>query len=291
MNLLTQAWFVYPLVVLSVIVAVYFSADRVIQIVQQRSLGQMQKMQNYLQLMSTPMDPKKLQWMLMLMSFGIAALAVLVFWPNILVGIIFGAGLGLVGWSIPVLFIKNSYENRCNTIVDQMVDGLTIMANGVKSGLGVTQAMERVVENMPGPISREFQTVLSQVQLGRSLEEALIELAERVPRPDMQMFVTGINILKETGGNLAETFETIVFTIRERQKLEKKIQAMTAQGVAQGFIITLIPFVILIVFYYADPQFVMPLFTTTLGLFFLFIMFTLILTGGFMIRKIVKIEV
>lgn len=291
MNLLTQAWFVYPLVVLSVIVAGYFSADRVIQIVQQRSLGQMQKMQNYLQLMSTPMDPKKLQWMLMLMSFGIAALAVLVFWPNILVGIIFGAGLGLVGWSIPVLFIKNSYENRCNTIVDQMVDGLTIMANGVKSGLGVTQAMERVVENMPGPISREFQTVLSQVQLGRSLEEALIELAERVPRPDMQMFVTGINILKETGGNLAETFETIVFTIRERQKLEKKIQAMTAQGVAQGFIITLIPFVILIVFYYADPQFVMPLFTTTLGLFFLFIMFTLILTGGFMIRKIVKIEV
>ena len=291
MNLLTQAWFVYPLVVLSVIVAVYFSADRVIQIVQQRSLGQMQKMQNYLQLMSTPMDPKKLQWMLMLMSFGIAALAVLVFWPNILVGIIFGTGLGLVGWSIPVLFIKNSYENRCNTIVDQMVDGLTIMANGVKSGLGVTQAMERVVENMPGPISREFQTVLSQVQLGRSLEEALIDLAVRVPRPDMQMFVTGINILKETGGNLAETFETIVFTIRERQKLEKKIQAMTAQGVAQGFIITLIPFVILIVFYYADPQFVMPLFTTTLGLFFLFIMFALILTGGFMIRKIVKIEV
>ncbi len=291
MNLLTQAWFVYPLVVLSVIVAVYFSADRVIQIVQQRSLGQMQKMQNYLQLMSTPMDPKKLQWMLMLMSFGIAALAVLVFWPNILVGIIFGTGLGLVGWSIPVLFIKNSYENRCNTIVDQMVDGLTIMANGVKSGLGVTQAMERVVENMPAPISREFQTVLSQVQLGRSLEEALIDLAVRVPRPDMQMFVTGINILKETGGNLAETFETIVFTIRERQKLEKKIQAMTAQGVAQGFIITLIPFVILIVFYYADPQFVMPLFTTTLGLFFLFIMFALILTGGFMIRKIVKIEV
>jgi tight adherence protein B len=251
----------------------------------------MQKMQNYLQLMSTPMDPKKLQWMLMLMSFGIAALAVLVFWPNILVGIIFGTGLGLVGWSIPVLFIKNSYENRCNTIVDQMVDGLTIMANGVKSGLGVTQAMERVVENMPAPISREFQTVLSQVQLGRSLEEALIDLAVRVPRPDMQMFVTGINILKETGGNLAETFETIVFTIRERQKLEKKIQAMTAQGVAQGFIITLIPFVILIVFYYADPQFVMPLFTTTLGLFFLFIMFALILTGGFMIRKIVKIEV
>jgi tight adherence protein B len=291
MNLLTQAWFVYPLVVLSVIVAVYFSADRVIQIIQQRSLGQMQKMQNYLQLMSAPMDPKKLQWMLMLMSFGIAALAVLVFWPNILVGLIFGISLGVVGWSIPVVFIKNSYENRCNVIVDQMVDGLTIMANGVKSGLGVTQAMERVVENMPGPISREFQTVLSQVQLGRSLEEALIELAERVPRPDMQMFVTGINILKETGGNLAETFETIVFTIRERQKLEKKIQAMTAQGVAQGFIITLIPFVILIVFYYADPQFVMPLFTTTLGLFFLFIMFTLILTGGFMIRKIVKIEV
>ena len=69
-------------------------------------------------------------------------------------------------------------------------------------------------------------------------------MATRIPYPDVQMFVTAVNILKDTGGNVAETFDTIAKTIRERVKVEKKIAAVTAQGVMQGTIITLIPFVI-----------------------------------------------
>jgi tight adherence protein B len=151
--------------------------------------------------------------------------------------------------------------------------------------------MERVVENLGNPISQEFALVLSQIRLGRSVEEALIELGERIPRPDVQMFVTAINILKETGGNLAETFATITTVIRERQKVEKKIQALTAQGLMQGLIITLVPLALLIIFFIIDPGFVMPMFTTGLGLFFLTIMIGLQIIGGLMIRKIVNIKV
>ncbi len=80
------------------------------------------------------------------------------------------------------------------------------------------------------------------------------------------MFVTSINILKETGGNLAETFQTIVIVIRERQKVEKKIQALTAQGLMHGVIVTLIPFLLMVVFFVVDPAFIKPMFNTTLGL-------------------------
>ena len=81
------------------------------------------------------------------------------------------------------------------------------------------------------------------------------------------------------------------YTIRERQKIEKKIDAMTAQGVTKGIIITLIPFALLVAFAVIDPTYVEPLFSTALGLFALFIMLALQVIGGLMIRKVVKIQV
>jgi tight adherence protein B len=105
------------------------------------------------------------------------------------------------------------------------------------------------------------------------------------------MFVTAVNILQETGGNMAETFQTIVYVVRERQKIEKKIEAMTAQGMMQGTIITLVPLGLLVLFYMVDPNYVKVLFTTTLGLIALFVMFTLQIVGGIAMRKIVRIKV
>jgi tight adherence protein B len=105
------------------------------------------------------------------------------------------------------------------------------------------------------------------------------------------MFVTAINILKETGGNLAETFTTIVVTIRERQKIERKIEAMTAQGIMQGFIVSCVPLGLIVMFYFVDPNYIMPMFNSTLGIILLMIMFVFIIIGGIAIRKVVTIKV
>jgi tight adherence protein B len=207
------------------------------------------------------------------------------------VGTIFGGAVTIGMWSVPKIFVRNLWEKRCSAFVNQMVDAMTLMSNGVKAGLSVQQCMERVVENMPNPISQEFGLVLGQMRIGRSMAESLNELGMRIPRPDVQMFVTSVNILNETGGNLAETFGTITFTIRERQKIEKKIEALTAQGVTQGVIISMVPFLLMGVFYIIDPNYVNPLFTTALGLVALFMMITLQVIGGLMIRKMVKINV
>ncbi len=291
MTFLMQGPVLVVVIGILVFIALYFSIERILQFIHTRSTGQKQEIIKLLDMMFVETDEKKITIVLMLASFGVGALFFILFWPNILIGLLVGTIATLGGWTLPKVIIKNMHEKRTKTFVSQMVDGLTIMANGVKSGLSVTQSMERVVENMKPPISQEFSLVLSQIRLGRSVEESLLELSERIPKPDVQMFVTSINILKETGGNLAETFQTIVTTVRERQKLEKKIEAMTAQGLMQGVIMTMVPFGLLGVFLVVDPNYVKPLFNTTLGMFFLVIMLGLQIIGGLVIRKIVRIEV
>ncbi len=270
---------------------VYFWADKVLVKLYAKSTSKRSNVLMYMKLLGMPVDEKKITRMLLLSSVGFGFLFFILAWPNIPVGLFLGVSAGIAGLQLPPLIFKSLYEKRCSQFVDQMVDALTIMANGIKSGTNPQQSMQRVVEIMGNPISSEFGQVITQTQFGQSFEEALSDLATRIPRPDVQMFVTAVNILKETGGNMAETFQTIVSTIRERQKLEKKISAMTAQGVMQGIIVTSIPFILGAVFYAVDPKFIQPMFDTTLGLVLLVVMLTLQVIGGMMIKKIVTIKV
>lgn len=290
-SLFTQNWVMIPLVSFCVFLIVYLWADEVINFLTKKSLGSREEVIKLLDLMFVEVDQKKITLLMLLISFGMGTVVFLICLPNTMAAIVLGLVVTAGGWALPMLMVRSIYEKRTYAFVDQMVDALTIMSNGIKSGLTVPQSMERVVENLKNPISQEFALVLSQIRLGRSVEEALIELGERIPRADVQMFVTSINILKETGGNLGETFQTISTTIRERQKIEKKIQAMTAQGIMQGIIITLVPIGLLVIFSFVNPGFVKPLFNTTLGLFILAATFTLQIIGGITIRKIVKINV
>jgi tight adherence protein B len=291
MSFLSQPLIIAPLFGLAIAILIYNLSDKIIDFLKRKSLGQREEIIRLLKLMGTEIEPKKITAAMLMMSYGLGLLFFFAFWPNLTIGILFGTVVTVIGWSLPYLIVKSLYESRCNAFTDQMVDALTIMANGIKSGSNAIQSMGRVVEIMGNPISAEFKQVITQNQFGQSFEEALLDLGQRVPRPDVQMFVTSINILKETGGNLAETFETIVTVVRERQKVEKKIQAMTAQGMMQGMIVSMIPFVLMGVFFIIDPQFIAPMFNTTMGLILLLVMVALIVIGGIMIKKIVTIKV
>lgn len=280
-----------PLFGFSVFIFSYMNADRILAYFHRKSLGSREEVLRLLDMMMVEVDKDKITYIMLLGSFGLGAIVFLLFWPHVFFALVLGSAVTMLGWAAPKAIVNSIWENRCTKITDQLVDGLTIMGNGVKAGLSVAQAMERVVENMNGPISQEFKLVLNKTRLGMPLEEALNEFGERIPRQDVQMLVTSINILKETGGNLSETFETIVTTVRERQKIEKKIQALTAQGSMQAVIITLVPFVLLGLFLVVDPNYVMPLFTRPLGWFILLIMVGLQVMGGVTMRKIVKIKV
>ncbi len=289
--LIGEEIFFYPLILALAVFAAYKSSDIVISWLHEKTLGSRAYVLEKLEKMFVETSAKKVTWTMIAISFGPGFLVFFILLPNVIAGFIFGAIVTALGWQVPKLLVDNLYEKRCARFNDQMVDALTLLTNGVKSGLTVTQSMERVVENMGNPISQEFSLVLKQTQFGLSVEDALNEMGERVPLPDVQMFVTSVNILKETGGDMSETFGTISETIRDRQKVQKKIEALTAQGTMQGIIISLVPFGIFLVFWMIDPDYIRPMFTTTFGIIMLFIVLVLQVIGGLAIKKIVKIKV
>ncbi|MGE0616854.1 MAG: type II secretion system F family protein [Bacteriovoracia bacterium] len=224
-------------------------------------------------------------------SFGSGALVFLLLLPKVIPGFLFGATVTALGWRAPKPIVDYLYGRRVKKFVLQMIDALALMANGMKSGLSISQAMGLVVNEMPNPIKQEFSLILSQNKLGVPLEEAFLNLSKRVESDDVEMFVTSVNILKETGGNLAETFDTIVNTLRERIKVENKIDALTAQAKTQGMILLAVPPVMGLVLYYTDPEFISPLVQTNLGWIILFGILLNLIVGSFVIRKIVNIDV
>lgn len=286
-----NTWVILPLVVSFVFMAVLFGWEFVLEFIKKTAYANKDEVKRKLDLIYVDVEEDKLSMFLIMASYGLGGVFFLLFLPNVVAGLVMGGAVTFAGLKLPLIIIDSLYMTRCQKVVDQMIDGMTIMANGTKSGNPPSVAMGRVIENIKGPLSQEFSLVKNKEHLGMSFEDALVEMSDRVPMPDVQMFVMSVNILKETGGRIDQTFETINNVIRERQKLEKKISAMTAQGITQGVIITAIPFVMLAFFWVTDRDYVEPMFTTTTGLMMLGAIFVLQIIGGLMIKKIVTIKV
>ncbi len=208
-----------------------------------------------------------------------------------LVGAILGSILSFIGFKAPKIIVDFLVEKRIKAYSLQMVDALQLLSNGIRAGLSVPQAIGMIVDEMPAPISQEFNIILQQNRIGMPLEECFDNLAKRVPLEDNDMFVSSVNILRETGGNLAETFDTIVDVIRERVRLQQKVDIYTAQGMFQGMAIGSMPYLLGFVYFIQDPKSMTPLFTTPLGLIMLLVAVGFDLAGIYVILKIVKIKI
>ena len=199
--------------------------------------------------------------------------------------------MAFIGFKAPRWLVDFLVERRIKAYSLQMVDALQLLSNGIRAGLSVPQAIGMIVEEMPAPISQEFNILLQQNRIGMPLEECFENLAKRVPLEDNDMFVSSVNILRETGGNLAETFDTIVDVIRERVRLQQKVDTFTAQGMFQGMTIGAMPYLLGLVYFMQDPNSMTPLFTTPIGLLMLFLAVGFDLAGIYVIMKIVKIKI
>ncbi len=269
----------------------YFYSTRFLDWLKFQSLGTRDYIVERLGMMFIEISPDRILIGLFCVSFGLGSIVFLSFLPRLLPGLPLAILTTVIGWKAPKPVVDWMYKRRLEKFVLQMVDGLSLMSNGLKSGLSVVQSLGLVTQEMPNPIQQEFALILSQNKLGVSIEDAFTNLANRVRSDDVEMFVTSVNILKETGGNLAETFDTIVTTIRERIKVENKIAALTAQGMYQGYFVMSIPPILSVVFYQTDPDFMSPLFTTPLGWVAIAIIILLELVGYFVIMRIVNIDV
>lgn len=200
-------------------------------------------------------------------------------------------GLGYLGWIAPRYMVAIMWSRRVEKFDDQLLDALTLMSNALKAGLSFIQSMDIIVKEMPTPINQEFGLVMNQIQLGTNINDTLVQLDARMGSEDVRIVVTAVMILRETGGNLSDTFDTIAFTIRERKKVKGKIAALTTQGIMQGIIIFCMPFVLGAILYMMNPEGVELMWTTPIGIICLGFMIALQAIGGFVMKQMVTIRV
>jgi len=284
-------WLLGLVVFTSALLVAYQFSGRILDWIKFQSIGTRDYIAEKLQLMMIDIPPEKILMGQVGISGGLGGMMFVLCLPNFGPAIFFGAMVAAGGWVLPKPIVNMMYRNRCDKFVNQMVDGLGLMSNGMRSGLSVMQAMGLVSQEMPDPIRQEFNLILSQNKLGVSLEEAFINLSKRVVTDEVEMFVTSVNILKETGGNLAETFDTITTLIRERIKVEGKIKALTAQAFWQGIILMCVPPFMGGVLSQTDPEMMKPMFSTPIGWAILSAVVILEVVAFFVIQKVTKIDV
>lgn len=189
------------------------------------------------------------------------------------------------------IFKKYKSKKYKEMFLQQLPDGLDLIASSLRAGLTFPQAVSVLIEEMPVPISIEFDIILKEHRLGVSLEDSLEKLKERINDFNVDMFVVSTIIAKQTGGNLANILNQIANTIRERYRLKLQVNTLTSQGRLSGIIVSILPFALLAVISVIDSNFVKSLFSTFLGMGILIIAVIMEIIGALLIKKIVSIDV
>lgn len=166
-------------------------------------------------------------------------------------GLVIGLALGLIS---PPIIIKNMSIQRRNKFENQLVDALMLLVGSLKAGMSLNQAFEVLVEEMPAPIGHEFGLLVKENKMGVDLGDCLAHLRQRMPVEDLELITTAIGIVRDTGGDLTEVLENLVFTIREKKKLSDRVRSLTVQGRLQGYIMMVLPIAFSIFIYFVNPH-------------------------------------
>lgn len=201
------------------------------------------------------------------LKFKVAEYFVLIAFCILLVGLLawlFGsrhpvsALMGAVGGAfVPRFYVKRQQKQRLQKFNDQLSDMLNLMVNGLRAGYSTMQAMEAISKELPSPISDEFRRVVQEMQIGISMENALVNLLRRIPSEDLDFVVTAINVQREVGGNLSEILDNISFTIRERVRIKGEVRVLTSQVRTSGTVLSLIPFFLTLILWFLNPDYLL----------------------------------
>lgn len=166
------------------------------------------------------------------------------------------AGLGL-----PHLWVGRLIKKRINQFTTKFPDALELLTRGLRSGLPVGETLGIVSSEIPGPVGEEFKLITERIKIGKSMDQALQETADRLGTPEFQFFVITLAIQRETGGNLAETLQNLATVLRQRAQMKLKIRAMSSESKASAYIIGVLPFLVFGMICYINFGYMSPFFT------------------------------
>ena len=177
-------------------------------------------------------------------SMGLAVGVIGLLWfKNLTLLLALPVGL-LVGLGLPHFVISQLIKRRVNKFTSKFPDAIELMVRGLRSGLPISETMGVVADELPEPVSTEFRAVADKMKIGRTMDAALQETANRLGTPEFQFFVISLAIQRETGGNLAETLSNLADVLRKRAAMKLKIRAMSSESKASAYIIGALPFIV-----------------------------------------------
>jgi tight adherence protein B len=197
----------------------------------------------------------------------------------------------LVFAALPFLFLRYKRLRRLKEFNRHLPEAIDLMSRALRAGHSLTAAIEIIGEESPEPVRSEFREVYRQQNFGIPAREALLQLARRIPLPELNFVVTAILLQKETGGNLVEVLERTTAVIRERLRIQGEIRTHTAQGRLTGWILSLLPVVMFFLLSLANRGYTRVLIEDPMGRILIYTGVGLIVLGGLVIRKIVSVKI
>lgn len=195
------------------------------------------------------------------------------------------------GLLAPPVTVRLLRKKRLELFSTQLGDALMIMGNCLRSGFSVHQSIERIVTDMPEPISEEFRLAIMEMNYGAPMDEVLTSMALRMENKNLALVTTAISIQQKTGGNLSEIIDNVSETIRDRIRIRRTLQTLTAQGRMSGLILGCLPIVALVGLTVLNPDYASTFYTTSFGLKALILCCVMESMGFFMVYKIVNIRI
>ena len=208
------------------------------------------------------------------------------------------AGAGLPVWALGLMMIAGGFlpygflvvkaRRRVRAFEAQLPDLLVTMAAGLKAGHSFRQALQSVVDEDQPPASKELKRVLTETRLGRPMDEALVEMAQRIGSKNFEFVITAVTIQRQVGGSLAGLFDMVADTVRNRQQFAKKIKGLTAMGRASSYVLVALPFFVAAMLTMLNSEYMSPLWHTGTGHMLIAVMLVMMGIGSLILRKIVN---
>jgi tight adherence protein B len=196
-----------------------------------------------------------------------------------------------LGLMIPHIVVGFTIKSRVAKFTKNFPDAIELLVRGLRSGLPITETLGVVAAEIPGPVGVEFRSVSDKMKIGRTMDTALQETADRLGTPEFQFFVITLQIQRETGGNLAETLSNLADVLRKRMQMKLKIKAMSSESKASAYIIGALPFIVFFMIlqinyaymasFFSDPRLIV---TGLGGMVWMGI-------GGFIMRQMINFEI
>lgn len=231
------------------------------------------------------------EYLMVRLMLGLVAAAFITLLGRSAIAFVVGIPIGAIMYMMPAYWLRLKTQRRTDKINAQLVETITLIGNALRAGFAFAQAVDVAAKRMGPPMSVELNRMLLDVNLGSTVEDALSAMSQRIGGDDVDMVVTAILIQRNTGGNLAEVLEQVTTTMRDRERIQGEIKTMTSSQRLTGWVLSLWPVTLGLLFYVVSPATTSMLWKSQTGLFLLGIWVVLNFLGVYSLRRILSIDI